>query len=88
MLKAIWILIGINAAIILIAAASFLVYSHGRQTSYEERGWTTVLCIVAFIFVLLAAVPLYFNQSKGMQWFAVIISLLPWLLGVMIACVK
>ena len=88
MVKMIWALIGLNSLALLIFVGAYFIYNSGRQVSYEERAWTTVLSITMLAFLLLAAIPLFFSQGKGSEIFSGIVATLPWLIAVAIALVK
>ena len=88
MLKIIWGLIGLNTLALLILIGAYFFYSHGKQVSYEEKGWTVVLSIIGVIFILLAAVPLRFSQATGTLIFSGIFAALPLLLALLFSLVK
>ena len=88
MVKILWAVIGLNTLALLAFLLAFLVLSGGRHLSYEEKGWTTVLSLAGLVFILLAAVPLYLNQSTGTQIFSGIFAFLPAILIVTFSVIK
>ena len=88
MVKIIWALIGLNTLALLIFVGAYLVLNNGKHVSYEEKGWTVVLSIAGLVLILLAAVPLRFSQSAGVQVFSAIFALLPLLLAVLFSLIK
>ena len=77
MIKIIWTLIGINTIALLILIVAYFVLNTGKNVSYEEKGWTTILAGVGLLVILLAAVPLRFSHSAGTIIFSGLFAALP-----------
>ena len=88
MVKIIWTLIALNTLALLIFAGGYLLINNGKHVSYEEKGWTIVLSIAGLVFILLAAVPLYFSQSTGTKVFSAIFAFLPLVLAIVFSLLK
>ena len=88
MIKIIWGLIGVNTLILIIFIGAYFVLTHGKNVSYEEKGWTVILSSVGLILILLAAIPLRFSQSTGTLIFSGIMAALPLAIAVVFSMIK
>ncbi|MEO5943493.1 MAG: hypothetical protein ABIP30_03590 [Ferruginibacter sp.] len=77
MIKIIWTLIGLNTLGLLFFIGAYFVLNHGKNVSYEEKGWTIILSIVGLIVILLAAIPLRYSQSTATMILSGFFALLP-----------
>jgi hypothetical protein len=76
-IKIIWTLICINAVALLFVFGMFAAGTSGRQVDYMEKGWMTILFILAAIVILLAAVPLWISHSNKSVLIAAFFAVLP-----------
>lgn len=77
MIKIIWTLIGLNTVGLLIFVGAYFVLNHGKNVTYEEKGWTVILSMVALIVILLAAIPLRYSQSTATMILSGFFAVLP-----------
>ena len=80
--KILWIIIGLNSAALVACIAMSFSYMEDRNFNKLEAEWMTFLFGLAVIIILLAAVPLYFSQSRVAVLFSGFFALLPLVLYV------
>ena len=88
MTKVIWVVISLNMLALLVFTGAYFVNTLNRNASYEEKGWTIILSIIILLFILSAAIPLYYSKSKGVVIFAGIMAFLPWVIAIVFARLK
>jgi hypothetical protein len=88
MIKIIWTLIGMNTLVLLIFLGAYFVLNHGKNVSYEEKGWTIILSVIGLLFILLAAIPLRFSQSTGTLIFSGTFAVLPMTIAIVFSMIK
>lgn len=88
MINIVWGLIGMNTLALIIFIGAYFVLNHGKNVSYEEKGWTTLLSVIGLLLILLAAIPLYFSHSTGTLIFSAIFAVLPLVLIVVFSRLK
>jgi hypothetical protein len=77
MIKLIWVLIGINSAALIAVLFWYLSANQGKRVDTMESGWMTILFLAGAAVILLAALPLWFGQSKFSVIIAGFFSVLP-----------
>lgn len=83
-IKILWALTTLNTLALLIFIGFYFANASGRNVSYEEKGWTVILSIVALIVIALAALALHFGHSTGMLIFGGFFAALPLAIAVSI----
>ena len=75
--KIIWGFIGLNVLGLLVFIGAYFVLNNGTNVDYMEKGWTTILCGLALLVILAAALPLRYSRSTTAVVFSAVFAFLP-----------